>query len=106
LHYHWEIYDTAIINDTIQRTQALRTAAAHIYAGQETVLTISIGEGDFTAAIPLTGTAGLGGSAMPGGSSRVIRRIRDTGYSLIRPGGKPRRTIKSGKVIIACRSFI
>jgi hypothetical protein len=70
---------TAIINDTIQRTQALRTAAAHIYAGQETVLTISIGEGEFTAAIPLTGTADIGGSGVPGGGSRVIRAYSEAG---------------------------
>ncbi|MDR1898735.1 MAG: hypothetical protein LBQ55_01845, partial [Treponema sp.] len=68
---------TAIINDTVQRTQAQRTVAAHIYAGQETVLEIDIGGEEFTAAIPLTGTIGAAGG--PPADSRVIRVYADAG---------------------------
>jgi hypothetical protein len=60
-----------VIEDTALRTGAARTVAAHIYAGQETSLEITIGEEEFTALVPVTVTAGL---TVSGGGVTVTSR--------------------------------
>jgi hypothetical protein len=82
------------IEDTIQRTAVERMKTVHIYGGQETSLSISIGEDEFTAVIPVTGTTDF---TVPAGftvTSRVIAAYSD--LACTDPVGTPETLSTSG----------
>jgi hypothetical protein len=61
------------IADTLRTTEVIRMITAHIYGGQDTVLEIEVGEDEFSATIPVTGTADF---RIPPGVTVYSREVR------------------------------